>query len=317
MSVNNKVQEIEKFAERISKVISQIPGWNDGKATWSWISGGGAHKNFLVKNADGVSRAVLKLWNRDWEGLGVIPPSAVPMLNTLEAGHIGIGAPVIAIVDDPLAIMLEFLPGASIDLKDSDVLPRVAQKTRELHDSGLCFRRDFNPFADARIILTSAQRKGATLPGDYNEIRRTLARIEKALDFRSRDFVPSHNDLYSANILEEPGGTIRFIDYDLSGNSDRCYDLGLMSTFEGLNPDQIDRLTEAYFGECDPIMRARIEMLAIAADHHQFSLFAAALAAADMNDDYNYTGFMRDIWSRILARVGSAEFGAYLSRIEA
>jgi len=316
MATNNNVQEIEAYAERVSKALSQVPGWDDGKATWSWISGGGAHKNFIISNADNTAQAVLKLWNRDWEGLGVIPPSAVPLLNTVEAGAFGIGAPVIAIVDDPLGIMLEFLPGTPVDVKDPKILHLVAQRARDLHDSGLCFKRDFNPFADARVILSSAQRKGAMLPDDYKEIRKTIGRIEKALDLRPRDFVPSHNDLYSANILQQSDGVIRFIDYDLSGNSDRCYDLGLIATFEGLDPEQVDRLTESYFGQFDPKLRARIELLAVAADHHQFSLFAAALAAADMNDDYDYTGYMRDIWNRILGRIDDAGFGTFLARTE-
>ncbi|WVT76320.1 phosphotransferase (plasmid) [Sinorhizobium chiapasense] len=316
MSTNSNVQEISAYSERVGRALSKVPGWDDGKATWSWISGGGAHKNFIITNGNNA-QAVLKLWNCDWEGLGVIPPSAVPLLNTVEAGRFGIGAPVIAIVDDPLGIMLEFLPGTPVDLKDLGILHLVAKRARSLHDSGMCFKRDFNPFADARVILSSAERKGATLPDDYKEIRKTIDRVEKALDLRPRDFVPSHNDLYSANILRLADGTIRFIDYDLSGNSDRCYDLGLIATFEGLDPEKVDKLTESYFGQFDSKLRARTELLSVAADHHQFSLFAVALAAADMNDDYDYTGFMRDIWGRILGRIGDPGFGKFLSEVEA
>ncbi|TWC77241.1 choline/ethanolamine kinase [Rhizobium sp. SJZ105] len=315
MSTDNNVQEISAFAERVASALSKVPGWDDGKATWSWISGGGAHKNFIITNGNN-NQAVLKLWNCDWEGLGVIPPSAVPLLNTVEAGKFGIGAPVIAIVDDPLGILLEFLPGTPVDVKDPDMLHLVAKRARSLHDSGMCFKRDFNPFAEARVILASAERKGVALPDDYKEIRKTINRIEKALDLRPRDFVPSHNDLYSANILRQADGTIRFIDYDLSGNSDRCYDLGLIATFEGFNPKQVDKLIESYFGQFDPKLRARTELLSVAADHHQFSLFAVALAAADMNDDYDYTGFMRDIWGRIVGRIGSNAFGGFLSQVE-
>lgn len=315
MSTNSNVQEISAFSDRVASALSKVPGWDDGKATWSWISGGGAHKNFIISNGNN-ERAVLKLWNCDWEGLGVIPPSAVPLLNTVEAGKFGIGAPVIAIVEDPLGIMLEFLPGTPVDVKDPEILDLVAKRARSLHDSGMCFRRDFNPFAEARVILASAERKGAALPDDYKEVRKTIDRIEKALDLRPRNFVPSHNDLYSANILRQADGAIRFIDYDLSGNSDRCYDLGLIATFEGLDPEQVDKLTESYFGEFDPKLRARTELLSVAADHHQLSLFAVALAAADMNDDYDYAGFMRDIWARIVGRIGSPAFGGFLAEVE-
>lgn len=310
-----KEQEIAEFEERMSRVLAQVPGWDDGRATWKWLSGGGAHKNFLVTKSDGSTRSVVKLWNRDWESLGIVPPSAVPILNTIDAGKTGIGAPVIAVVNDPLAVMLEFLTGKPVDLKSPDVLPRVAAKARELHDSGLCFRRDFNPFAEARVILASARRADVVLPDDFAEVEVVLRRIEDALDLRPKDFVPSHNDLYSANLLQEPDGTIRLIDYDLSGNSDRCYDLGLMSTFEGLDPDQVSRLVECYAGVMDRRMRARTEMFAIAADYSQFSLFATALAVADMNDDYDYKGFMDRNWRNIRTRIGDPGFGAYLSAV--
>ncbi|KIC24950.1 MULTISPECIES: phosphotransferase [unclassified Leisingera] len=315
MTESAVVQDTAEFDERIARIVAQVPGWDDGKATWKWLSGGGAHKNFLVDNGDGTAQSVVKLWNRDWETLGIVPPSAVPMLNTVDAGRAGIGAPVVAIVDDPLALMIEFLPGKPVNLKDPDVLPRVAAKARQLHDSGLNFRRDFNPFAEARVILASAQRADVALPDDYNEILPVLQRIEQALDLRPRDFVPSHNDLYSANLLEQPDGTIRLIDYDLSGNSDRCYDLGLMTTFEDLDSDQVSRLTESYFGTFDRRMRARVEMFAIASDYCQFALFATALAVADMNDDYDYAGFMTQNWSNIQKRTSGAGFGAFLAEV--
>lgn len=45
--------------------------------------------------------------NRNWEKLGVVPPSAVPMLNTVDAGKAGIGAPVIPMIAEPLSLMIE------------------------------------------------------------------------------------------------------------------------------------------------------------------------------------------------------------------
>lgn len=315
MSESEAVQDTAEFDERIAKIVAQVPGWDDGNATWKWLSGGGAHKNFLVTKGDGKTQSVVKLWNRDWEGLGIVPPSAVPMLNTQDAGRVGIGAPVIAIVDDPLALMIDFLPGKPVDLKDADVLPRVAKKARQLHDSGIDFRRDFNPFAEARVIMASAQRADVPMPADYTDVLPTLRKIEQSLDLRPSTFVPSHNDLYSANLLEQPDGAIRLIDYDLSGNSDRCYDLGLMSTFEGLDPDQMSRLTECYFGEFAKKMRARVELFAVASDYCQFALYATALAVADTNDDYDYAGYMNNNWEGIQKRINDADFGAYLSAV--
>lgn len=304
-----------EFDQNIANAIASVPGWGDGKATWKWLSGGGAHKNFLMTKGDGETKAVLKLWNCDWEKLGVVPPSAVPMLNTVDAGKAGIGAPVIAMIAEPLSLMIEFLPGQPVDFKKPGFLPRVAQKARQLHDSGMNFRRDFNPFAEARVILSSAYRHGAVLPDGHARVSGTLSRIEQALDMRLRDFVPSHNDLYSANLLEQADGTIRLIDYDLSGNSDRCYDLGLMSTFEDLNPDDMDLLVASYFGTLDRRMRARTAMFAIAANYAQFALFAAALVAAEKNADYDYQGYVTSTWEKILGQLDDPRFGQFLAEV--
>lgn len=311
---DTEVSTVE-FDASIAKAIATVPGWDDGNATWKWLSGGGAHKNFLVTRSDDSKKAVLKLWNRDWEKLGVVPPSAVPMLNTADAGKAGIGAPVIAMIAEPLSLMIEFLPGQPVDFKKPGFLPRVAQKARQLHDSGMNFRRDFNPFAEARVILSSAFRHGAVLPDDYARVAPTLSRIEQALDMRLGDFVPSHNDLYSANLLEQADGTIRLIDYDLSGNSDRCYDLGLMSTFEGLNHDETDQLVASYFGTLDRRMRARTAMFAISANYAQFALFAAALVAAERNADYDYQGYVTSTWEKILGQLDDPRFGQFLADV--
>jgi thiamine kinase-like enzyme len=211
--------------------------------------------------------------------------------------------------------MIDFLPGRPVDFKNPNVLSRVALTARRLHDSGMNFRRDFNPFAEARVILASAHRHGAVLPDGYSGVAATLARIEHKLDMRTRDFVPSHNDLYSANLLEQADGTIRLIDYDLSGNSDRCYDLGLMSTFEGLNADEMDRLTETYFGEINRRMRARVALFAIAANFSQFALFAAAMVAGEKNADYDYEGYVKGTWNKIQAQLADPSFSQDLEDV--
>ena len=53
----------EAHAEsEIRTVLSQLPGFDGPATTWRWLTGGGAHKNFLVTAGD--KQAVVKLWNR-------------------------------------------------------------------------------------------------------------------------------------------------------------------------------------------------------------------------------------------------------------
>ena len=98
----------DPYDEALSRILTQVDGFNGTDTRWSWLSGGGAHKNFLVTAADSDSKCVVKLWSREWEQVGVIPPAPVAMQNTRIAGELGIGAAVLAIVDDPL------VPGARV-----------------------------------------------------------------------------------------------------------------------------------------------------------------------------------------------------------
>ena len=108
MAGNDPFDEFGQNELQVAKALAQIPGIDTRGAVVEWLCGGGAHKNFLVTTSG--RRIVLKLWNTMWEGVGVISPAPVVMQNTIIAGELGIGAPVLAVIPDPLALAVEFLP---------------------------------------------------------------------------------------------------------------------------------------------------------------------------------------------------------------
>ena len=305
-------ERTDLYDEQLTQVLALADGFDDGQASWRWLGGGGAHKNFLATSGSGDKQCVVKLWNREWERVGVIPPAAVAMQNTRIAGELGIGARVLAIVDDPLALILEFIPGEQLNVGAEPDIAQIAAIARQLHDSNAVFFRDFNPFAEARVMLASAYQAQVPLPKGFEAARSTLDRIERTLDLRANEFVPCHNDLYGANILRMPNGEIRLVDYDLSGNGDRCYDLGFISTYSKFHPDQTAQLVESYFGDANPARLARVHLFAIAADYATLGIWLTAQAVADKNDDYDYAGFMRACWDGICTKIDDGEFGRRL-----
>ena len=60
-------------------------------------------------------------------------------------------------------------------------------------------------------------------------------------------------------------GTIRLIDYDFSGASDACFDLGDVAMEGNYSPDDAAHLPDAYFGERRPEMVARARLCGIGA----------------------------------------------------
>jgi Phosphotransferase enzyme family len=295
----------------IRAVLAQVPGFDGPDTVWRWLSGGGAHKNFLLTAGD--RQVVVKLWNRMWEGVAVVPPAPIVFHNTRLAGEVGVGAPVVAVVQEPLALVIDFLPGQVLDRTSENWIPRLAAKARELHDSGVRFANDYNPFAESRKMFAVARHRGVDFADDFPDLEREIARVEQVLDLRVNEFVPCHNDLYGANILES-GGALRLIDYDLSGMGDRCYDLGFASAYSEMDLDQINRLCESYVGAADERTVARTRLFAIAADWASVGLWNVALSMADTNDDYDYAGELASSRRRLRTALDADDFGQLLQQ---
>ncbi|HKU27170.1 MAG TPA: phosphotransferase [Candidatus Sulfotelmatobacter sp.] len=307
------IAEVELDADLLhcaEKVIRKVPGWSTAQPEFCWMSGGGAHKNLMA--SDGDRKCMLKLWNTTWEALAVIPPSGVAMENTRLAGEIGIGAPVLSICTDPLALVVEYLPSTLLDISDRAGRRRLLSTARRLHDSKIRFARDFSPFSDARAQFACARQRGVDLPDGYAELTQVMQRVEKVLDLRVGEFVPCHNDLYGPNILVTTSGEVRLVDYDLSGNGDRCYDLGFISTYGELDEEAIAELCEDYFGEANPHIRARVTLFALAADYCSLGLWTVAQGASNRNIGYDYMGELCRSLNKVRRRINAVDFGTLL-----
>ncbi|MBY4403352.1 aminoglycoside phosphotransferase family protein [Rhodococcus fascians] len=303
--------ELGHHEDQVRRVLAQIPGLDAGGATIAWLTGGGAHKNFLV--TVGERRLVVKLWNTMWEGVGVIPPSAVVMQNTVLAGQLGIGAPVVSVVTDPLALAIDYLPGCTpLDPTGDLWVPRLAASAKALHDSPIRFNNDYNAFAEARKMFASARQRGAELPDDVDDLCHQVHRVETALDLRVNEFVPCHNDLYGPNVLETESGELRLIDYDLSGNGDRCYDLGFAAAYFEMDHDTIGMFCEYYLGENNSHLLARTRLFAVACNWATLALWSVAMTMGDTNDDYDYRGELDDSLRRLHQTLNAPDFGALM-----
>lgn len=292
------------------KALVQL-GYDADACDISWLSGGGAHKNFLVRSEG--RETVLKVWNTMWEAVGVLPPSAVIMHNTQCASDLGIGATVLGTTNDPTALLLDYIPNAKIlSADDPQWTGKLASTARSLHDSDARFARDFSAFGEARTMLAAARNRGARMPDNFTELATELDRIERVLDLRFNEFVPCHNDLYGPNVLQTTDGSVKLIDYDLSGNGDRCYDLGFAAAYFEMDEDTIHRFCEEYFGSHDEHLVARVRLFSAAADWNAMSLWLVAGSMADTNDDYDYDGELANSMRRLDQTLGSAWFGSVM-----
>ncbi|AEB58878.1 phosphotransferase family protein [Ectopseudomonas mendocina] len=291
-------------------VLSSLPGWKDQEVRFEWMSGGGAHKNIRVIGDD--KQCMIKLWNTTWEGLGVMPPSGVVMENTRLAGEAGLGASLLGISRAPLGMVIEFIPGKLLDVSNREGMKRLATAARKLHGSPIKFARDLNPFSDARTMFACARQLGVSMPEGFNDLVKTLDKVEHVIDLRRNDFVPCHNDLYGANVMEDAQGAVRLVDYDLAGNGDPSYELGFIATYAEMDEERIAQLCEDYYGEHSSYNCSRVALMALAADFNSLGLWTVARGASDKNADYDYEGeFVRSL-TKVRRRIDHRDFGQHL-----
>lgn len=291
-------------------VLNKLPDWRDEDVQFKWMPGGGAHKNIHVIGDN--KQCMIKLWNTTWEGLGVMPPSGVVMENTRLAGEAGFGASLLGISREPLGMVIEFIPGKLLDVSNREGMKRLAAAAAKLHASPIVFARDINPFSDARSMFACARQLGVSMPDGFSDLVKTLDKVESVVDLRRNEFVPCHNDLYGANVMEDALGTVRLVDYDLSGNGDASYELGFIATYAEMDEDRIAQLCEDYYGEHDRYHCSRVTLMALAADFNSLGLWTVARGASDKNADYDYEGeFLRSL-NKVRQRIEHADFGLHL-----
>lgn len=73
----------------------------------------------------------------------------------------------------------------------------------------------------------------------FQQIAHRLAQTQE-------EHCPSHGDLVPHNIIIEPGGQFRLIDWDYAGMHDPCWDLAYVIQEIGLNAQEADALLMAY-----------------------------------------------------------------------
>ncbi|MFC0529658.1 phosphotransferase [Phytohabitans kaempferiae] len=220
-------------------------------------------------------------------GLGVPPPLEID--NTLLAAESGVGARVFEVLPDVPALVLEFLPGQTLDsaaVREPAMIPRIAAACRRLH-AGPRFGNDFDIIAKLYELLDVCRHHDLPLPDGYLERLSIVEHVRAALGILPLPTVPCHNDLLAENFIDtsaedgvlrserrdddgpspcprpasERRGSLRIVDYQLSGNNDPAFELGDIAAEADFDPDQAADLTAAYFGaETTPTLVARVRL---------------------------------------------------------
>lgn len=228
---------------RVVAILEPRLGAAEGEPTP--LDGGITNCNFRVRL--GGEDYVLRICGRDTGLLGI--DRAAELAATRAAHDAGVAPEVAAFIDDPQCLVTRFVQGRTIDparLREPEVLTSVARALRRVHD-GPAFPVAFSPFRLVETYRAETLARGGEIPADFGAAAGLAARIEPAVQGPGHAPVPCHNDLLTANFLED-GGRIWIVDWEYAGMGDRFFDLGNMSVKNGFADDDDERLLAAYLG---------------------------------------------------------------------
>ncbi|WP_345675121.1 phosphotransferase [Yinghuangia aomiensis] len=302
------------FAELLARA-GLDPG---ADADYTLLTGGLSHR--VVRVDAGPRRWILRVLDPAVSAAGLGVPARQEIANTLAAAHSGVGAAVLGTVDEPAAVVLEFVDARTLDadgVADPDALVRIAAACRRLHTSTPPFANRFDIFRKTEELLARCRRHDLPVPDGYADRLADLARIEHALSAVPLPQAPCHNDLLPANLLDD-GRSVRIVDYQLSGMNDPAFDLGDIAAEAQLADDLVDLLTAAYFGaETSPRLLARVLLYRIASDVAWtlwFAVHHGLLAGTAAAPAFDYHAEAADKWARAVRALDADDFGTLLDR---
>jgi len=228
----------------------------------SELSGGITNRNFKVvtPTADYVARissneSSFLAIDRDCE-----------YQNSKIAAAAKVGAPVYDFIPGAGLLVIGFLPGRTFSSVDVSVnMERIATSCRNLHASNP-FAREFNMFDIQQRYLKIVLEKGFHIPSDYVDLADDILRLKKVLQINAQPLVPCNNDLLPGNFIDD-GEKIWLIDYEYSGNNDRCFELGNIWSEAVLPIESLEELVTFYFQRSSPEQFARAWLYAVFAKY--------------------------------------------------
>ena len=225
---------------------------------------------------------------------------------------LGVAPPVAAALDEPAAIVTEFVTGAGMepeDLREPSTLRQIGASLARIHD-GAASPDPCNVFDSFRIVETyaaTARGRGATIPEAFEEAHATAKRLEDAFSGPEHDPVPCHNDLLAANFIRGENDHIWIVDWEYAGMGDRYFDLANFAVNNELDPSDEHALLEAYFGQTPQAAQlASLALMKFMSDFREAMWGVVQSAVSELDVDFDE--YATKHFTRMAETAASPEF---------
>jgi thiamine kinase-like enzyme len=302
--------------DKLLQVFDRVEEWSDRAIAVEQLGGGLANLNYLVR-VDGDA-FVVKVLTQSMDDFGLMIPIGHLIANTVAAGEVGVGARVVRALPEVPAVVLEYIDGETLTtakLSEPAYIPRIGEAIRRLHAEVPPFGNRLEIWDFLERYLGQVREHAMPTPAGAMDALPTIRTIGEVLQATAMPVVASHNDLLPLNLMDD--GQIRLIDYDFSGASDPCFDLGDLAMEGSYSPDDVEHLCESCFGERRPEMVARARLFGIAAQYTWSLLFVSMdqllTEKPDGDFDYFQEGVSRWEWTR--ERLDAPDLGACIDSL--
>ena len=294
----------------VEDVLEAVPELR-GRRDVEQLAGGLTNTNYKVTTPGGTY--VVRIAGRDTGLLAIDRENEAH--NTIAAAEAGVGAPVVAVLPEHDALVLEFLDGEVMDaakLRRGDRLESIAAACRRLH-AGRRFLHDFDMFDVQRGYARVVSDHGFRLPERYGEFEPAIRELEQLMRLHAEPTVPCNNDLLAENFIEVDG-VMRLIDYEYSGNNEPAFELGNIWSESNLPVDQLEELVAHYYGRPlrNKVARARLWGLM---SKYGWTLWGS-IQEGISELDFDFWSWAMEKYDRAVAELDGPEFEQLLADVQ-
>ncbi len=299
----------------VEAALARVPVLAGRELTLTALSGGLTNRNLLVAVSGTDERYVIRLAGNDTHLLGI--SRDLEHAATVAAAGAGVGPEVVAFLRAEGILVTRFIAGSPVSpeaLHDRGMLERVADSLRRVH-GGPPVPGLFAPRRTAELYAALARARGTEPPLAWARAEAVGRDIERACLAARQPLAPCHNDLLSANLIDD-GRRIRIVDWEYAGMGDPWFDLGNLSINHGLTPDEDAHLATSYLGRAPaPHELARVALMRVASDIREgmWGVLQEAISILDVD----FRGYAVGHLERALAGATTPAFTAALRAVAA
>ena len=268
-------------------ILESVPGWHDAITDVSALEGGITNRSLRVTTVHGSY--VVRVPGAQTEMLGINRRAEAAI--TVAAARAGIGPMTLCELPAFGTVICEFVnarTASAEDLREPGVLGEVVKAVRVLHH--------LEPVAFAFPIFDVIRQHAHDARGrgrdheSLDDLLRTTARIEAALDPARLRSTLCHNDLLPANVLLAPTGHVWLIDYEYAGMNYAMFDLANLSVNCGFDEHLDEIILDGAFDIVTDTVRAELALMKIVSECRE-GLWALVQSAISVEPAIDYDAY--------------------------